>query len=238
MKKGTCVLLAALGMIFVLAACGKADQAETSQTTPGAPQLDVSKMSADEKLAIGTLELEGTDLAVDKEEAGKLLPLWKAVRALKMDDTISTQEMDALYQQIKDSMTSEQVKTIDAMTFESDDINQLMASLGVGFGTAVEQGGNAAQGSSGSRDMGPMPEFSTRDGITTNRRAGSNSNFPAGGGAPPAGGIPEGGMMMFEGRPGENANETGQNAGQAATGRMNNMFIEPLIRLLKDRISP
>jgi hypothetical protein len=237
MKKGPYVLLAALGMIFALTACSKADQATTTQTTPGSPQLDVSKMSADEKLAIGTLKLEGTDLAVDKEEAGKLLPLWKAVRALKMDDTISTQEMDALYQQIKDAMTAEQVKAIDAMTFESEDINQLMASLGVGFGTAVEQAGNAAQGSTEPGDMGPMPEFSTGGGTSTNRRSGSNSNFPSGGGAPPAGGMPEGGVMMFEGRPGENANQTSQNAGQAATGRMNNMFIEPLIRLLKDRIS-
>ena len=243
MNKKLFSLIASLGVIFLLNGCSGTSQETTAQTTPGMPQLNVSEMTADERLAIGTLKLEGTDLAVDKEQATTLLPLWKAVRVLKTDDTISTQEMDALYQQIRNAMTQEQVKAIDAMTFKSEDVNQLMASLGVGFASEAGQAGNSAQNPTGPGDMGFTMEFSTGDGTTTNRRSGSSGGFPPGGGAPPSGGgpsggaMPEGGAMMFDGRPEDDADQTGQNTGQAIKVRMSNMFIEPLIRLLRERIS-
>ncbi len=229
-------LIVAFGMVFVLAACSKSSQATATQTSPSVVEFDTSTMTADEKLAIGTLKLEGTDLAVDKEEAATLLPLWKAVRALKADDTISTEEMEALYQQIKDSMTTEQVKAIDAMSLTSDDIKTLTANLGVGFGSAAEQGSASTEGSSGMPQMPSGAEFSFGDSGSSSERTRSGGGFPSGGGAPPSGGeMPSGGVMMFEGRPGEEANQTSQGTGQTAGGRMNNMFIEPLIRLLKER---
>lgn len=225
MIKNTLKLLTGVGLILLLAACGKSTQEAATQqeATPGMLSFDASTMTEDEKLAIGTLKLEGTGLAVDKEEAQTLLPLWKAVRALKTDETVSEQEMNALYQQIKKTMSAEQVREIDEMTFTSEDINELMANLGVGFGSSSEATSN--QRPSSNSQMPSGGGFPSGGGV------------PPGGGAPPSGGpsgagIPEGGAMMFEGRPEGDSNQTGQNTRQA----MSNMFIEPLIRILRERL--
>ncbi len=191
-------------------------------------EIDSSTMTEDMKLVLGTLKLEDTDLAVDKEEAAVLLPLWKAVRVLKSDDTISTQEMDALYQQIRDAMSAEQIEAIDAMTFSDEDINALIASLGVGFGTTAE--GEEGSGQT-MREMRQIPSgggFPSGDG-------------PSGGGAPP-GDFPGGGELRieggtgFEGMPVTEGDVTTEGTVQSAGNRMLDMLIEPLIRLLKERV--
>lgn len=235
MSKKSLVILAGLGLILLLAACGKSTQEATAQqaSTPGMPTFDASTMTEDEKLAIGTLQLEGTDLAVDKEEAQILLPLWKAARALKMDETVSEQEMEALYQQIRKTMSAQQVQAIDGMTFTSEDINALMANLGVGFGSSDAAASN--QRSSGNSQMPSGGGFPDGGG------------GPSGGGAPPGGGpsisfraggdLPEGGGAMFEGMPGAEGDQSSGGTGQSASSRMTNMFIEPLIRILRDRLS-
>ena len=225
MFKTTLKILAGLGLILLLAACGKSTQEDENQqaATPGMLTFDVSTMTEDEKLAIGTLKLEGTDLAVDKEEAQTLLPLWKAVQALKTDETVSEQEMNALYQQIKKTMSAEQVRAIDEMTFTSEDINELMANLGIGFGSKTE--GTSNQRFSGNSQMPSGGGFP------------SGGGRPSGGGAPPSGGpsgggMPEDGAMMFEGMPEDDSTQTVQNTRQA----MSNMLIEPLIRILRERL--
>jgi hypothetical protein len=106
-----------------LAACAGAGQAETVQTTltPGVP--DPNQMNEQSMLLVGTLKLEGTDLAVTPEQAVELLPLWKAVKTLGSSDTVAQEEIDALYAQIKETMTVEQMAAIDAMTFTREDLS-------------------------------------------------------------------------------------------------------------------
>jgi hypothetical protein len=230
-------IMAIIGIILLasmLAACGSTAQTAASNgsasaaSTPAAggsqngPTLDFSRMTLPEKLAIGTLKLEGTDLAVDAKEAADLLPLWKAVNTLRTSQTISTKEMDALYSQIEGAMTPEQVKEIEGMSLTSEDIQQMMADLGVNFGPG--QMGGANQGSSGSGT-------SQRQGGGTQ---GGPGMMPGGGGPPPEGGFPQGGFDRQQG--GSNAQSTPgavQNPGRR--GGIGMMFIEPLIQLLKGR---
>ena len=228
MFKKSSVVLLCFGLVFVLAACGSTSQAaETQQATPGMVEIDSATMTEDMRLVLGTLKLEDTELAVDKEEAAVLLPLWKAVRVLKSDDTISTQEMDALYQQIRDSMSTEQVKAINAMAFSDKDINTLIASLGVGFGTMAEGEEGSGQMMQGMRQIPSGGGFPSGDG-------------PSGGGAPP-GDFQGGGEMRieggagFEGMPAMEGEVTTEETSRSAGNRMLDMLIEPLIRLLKER---
>ena len=93
-------------------------------------------MTLPEKLAIGTLKLEGTDLAVDSGEAPKLLPLWKAVRALNTSQTISNKEMDSLYGQIEGVMTAEQVRRSRPCPLPLRISGNMMADLGVDLARA------------------------------------------------------------------------------------------------------
>ena len=230
-------IMAIAGIILLasmLAACGSTAQTAASNgsasaaTTPAAgssqngPTLDFSRMTLPEKLAIGTLKLEGTDLAVDAEEAAELLPLWKAVNTLRTSQTISIKEMEALYSQIEGEMTPEQVKEIEGMSLTGEDIQQMMADLGINFGPG--QMGGANQGSSGSG--------------TTQRQGGGTQGgpgmMPGGGGPPPEGGFPQDGLDRQQG--GSNTQSTPgamQNPGRR--GGMGMMFIEPLIQLLKER---
>jgi hypothetical protein len=219
---------------LVLAACGgtartaSTDQFVNASGTPGQfvqQGLDFSKMTLPEKLAIGTLKLEGTDKAVDSEEAKTLLPLWKAVRTLSASETISSKEMDALYSQIEGAMTKEQVKAIEEMSLTREDISKLMADLGINF--IPGQAGNGSQSSTGS---------------TGNQAQGSQTQ-----GEPvmiPIGGPPDAGSIRPGGDPGDFDQQSGNRSTQstpgaglssARRGGMGMIFIEPLITLLKER---
>lgn len=235
MKKKIIAMAGIILLATMLAACGSTAQNSASSgsalaaSTPAAgsgqnrPNLDFSKMTLPEKLAIGTLKLEGTDLKVDAKEAAELLPLWKAVNTLRASQTISTKEMDALYSQIEGAMTPDQVKEIEGMSLTGEDIQQMMADLGVNFGPG--QMGGANQGSSGSG--------------TSQRPEGG---FQGGPGMMPGGGVPPGdggfqGGGGFDRQQGGNNVQTTPGAGQnpSRRGGMGMMFIEPLIQLLKGR---
>ena len=95
----------------------------------GGANFNPSQMSLEEKLAIGTLKLEGTDLAVTAKEANDLLPLWKAVKSLSASDTTAPAEIQALYKQIEGVITSEQTQAIQKMTWTQDDMQALMNSI-------------------------------------------------------------------------------------------------------------
>ncbi|NMC79727.1 MAG: hypothetical protein GYA59_10240, partial [Chloroflexi bacterium] len=153
MKKKTILTVGLLLMLLALAACSGSAPAtstqgqETSQTAGSlSPQgtgtaFNPGEMSTDMKLALGTFQLEDTDLAVTAQQAKDLLPLWKAVRSLSTSQTTSQEEIQALYQQIQETMTPEQVQAIDAMKFDQETISALMQKLGINFSQ-----GNGAPG--------------------------------------------------------------------------------------------
>jgi hypothetical protein len=109
-----------------------------------------------EKLAIGTLKLENTSYALTSKQAGDLLPLWQVYSSLITSDTAAQEEKDALAQQIQETMTSDQMKSIDGMNLTQRDIFSSLQQLGL-----LTQQVNA----------------------NATPQAGGNNNFPGGGGA-------------------------------------------------------
>lgn len=171
MKKLASFILIGLLMILMLAACS----GETAVTATAAAvgvetdsyRLDTDysdALSVQAQLALGTMRLEETDLAVDADLAAELLPLWQAVQSLSNSDTSTPIEVEAVINQIQDTMAVEQIAAIDVMDLTTDSMTAMIES--------------------GELQMGPG-EGSTE---------GSEGGFTPPDGVMPGAGMPEGGM--------------------------------------------
>ena len=115
--------IGALLLILLLAACSSPtvstadDDGIDSDSGPEQLQTLTARLSDDYgdalsvqgQLALGTLQLEETELAVDEALAAELLPLWRAAQSLANSDTAADAEVKAVINQIQDTMTPEQV---------------------------------------------------------------------------------------------------------------------------------
>ena len=81
------------------------------------------------QLQIGTLMLEKTPYAVTPAQAQELLPLWQMLRALQESGTASQIEVEAVFDQIQEAMTPEQLAAIEGMSQE--DMWALFQELGM-----------------------------------------------------------------------------------------------------------
>src|SRR5512143_1412777 len=108
MKKIT--VISTLLLSLFLAACS----AQTASTT-SAGNISAVALPAASRLILGTFKLEGTDHAVTAGQAAQLLPLWQVYRELSSSDTAAQAEVEALVEQIQETMTSSQLKAIYAM---------------------------------------------------------------------------------------------------------------------------
>jgi hypothetical protein len=132
------IVVGLLVLTVVLAACG-GGEADTTTTvdetgqivrangTPFAGWPDDFEMPLSMKLSMGTLMLEETAYAVTPEQAEELLPLWQMLRALQESGTSSQVEVEAVYEQIQQAMTSDQLAAIEEMSPE--DMQALMQEL-------------------------------------------------------------------------------------------------------------
>ena len=125
---------------------------------------------------MGTFNLDGSSNEVSADEAVALLLLWKAVRSLGSSDTIATEEMNALYDQIQETMTSDQVAAIDETQLTRESMTEISQKLG------IELFGN------GGRFGTFTPELQA-----TAQAAGESGQFPPGDFVPPEGGVQGGG---------------------------------------------
>lgn len=157
---------------------GAADSQETGkQSGAGAPggltdQFD-GALSVVGQLALGTVELEDSDLAIDETQAIKLLPLWDAYQSLSQSDTTADIELEAVIKQLSGSMTAEQIAAISAMQLTENRLSELQESGELGFG-GFGRGGGSGSG----------------DGQGSGLRGGGAGGFPGGG---PGGDLPGGG---------------------------------------------
>lgn len=126
-------------------------------------------LSVQGQLALGIVQLEGTDLAVDEAKAAELLPLWQALTSLTNSDTAAPVEIEAVVKQIEETMSPAQIEAIAAMALTTDSLTDLQSSGGLGFG-GFGRGAAATNG----------------DSEATNR--GSGGGFPGGPGGDFAGG--------------------------------------------------
>ncbi len=149
------------------AAAGAAQSATVAQPV-GATTLSENYADAlpvASQVILGSLKLDAGDaagtaqaLAIDADEAGKLLPLWQAYQSLSASDNTAAAELEALVNQIAGTMRPEQVQAIAAMQLTADDVGEVMRALGPGsFGGGSEGRDNAAMGGAAGGFAGPPP---------------------------------------------------------------------------------
>ena len=181
MKKALMFIILGLLLLSTTACGGAANASTTTQTTDSPLTTDYENaLPIPLQLVVGTFKLEDTKNLVDAQEASQLLPLWKAVRSLSNNDSTAQEELDALFKQIEETMTPEQIQAIAAMHLTRQDMVEVAQERGLNFGA-------------GARFGNLDPEMQA-----TIDAARQSSEFPQGGftGGPGGGGvpIPEGGF--------------------------------------------
>lgn len=165
-------------------------------------------MTLEFRLAPGTLKLEGTAHAVTSDEARQLLPLWQKVKTLSADSNTTQSDLQTVYKQIQDAMTSSQIQTIEQMSLNQSDIQALAQTYNI----QMPQGG--------SFNGGGFPTLSPEERAT---RAAIRTLTPG------AGANRTGGQNNTGGGQGGNGFRGGRGFG------FNQLFIDPLIQLLQQR---
>ena len=145
---------------LLLTACGNTQvgSAQTSNNLPAVTQL-----------ALGTLQLKGTDQAVTNDQAQELLPLWQIYQELSNSDNAAQAEFEAVAEQIQETMTAEQMQAITDMKLTQQDVSEVVQAHKITSSNSNSNSNNA-------------------------NSAPSNSGMPAGG-PPEAGGAPFGNGM-------------------------------------------
>lgn len=221
-------VLMALGVLVACSSNNASVQASSNGTgnAAGTPQpFNPASLPLESKLAIGILKLEGTDLAITKDQATTLLPLWKAVKNLASSNTTTQDEMNALYQQIEETLTPQQLNEIKAMTWTNQELQALMQTYGID--TSALAGPQAASGLSQEERATRVAQFQAQGG--GNFRGGEPGFQPPAGGGDP-GFVP----------PAENGAQRTPDPTRIASRRqmgMNRIFIDPLIKLLEQKVA-
>lgn len=232
MKKKTIIAIAVLLVLVALAACSSlklpgTTSAQAASNTQGQQRnnFDPSKMTVEQKLAIGTLKLQDTPNAITADEAKNLLPLWKAVKSLGASNTSSADEVTALYKQIEDTMTPAQIDAIKTMTWTQTDMTALFQKYGIQQGNF----GNLTADQRATR----VAQFQQNNGNRTGGNGGGGGVFVGGGGFPGGGGgFPGGGGT---GQNGQNATQRTPVPGGSGrrAGGLNMMLADPIIKMLQ-----
>jgi len=234
MKKYIFLITSIFGLINLVACGNLAGSQVSNQTngnlqstsnsnvfTAGGTQGSKSLLSTDYEnalsvtmqLIIGSFKLEGTQNAIDAATAKNLLPLWQAVKALGSSDTTSAVEMEALYKQIEETMTPEQIEAISAMRLTREDMVQVTQQMGLSY---------SASGRFGN--------------LTPEQQATAQAARQSGQGFPP-GGIPGG--EPFGGGQGGGFNPQQQSTAFARpTGApiVNTVFVDAIIKFLQAKV--
>jgi hypothetical protein len=171
-------VVAVFALLLVLVACSKASDSTDSTN-------DIGSLSQEMQLLVGTFKLEDTDLAVTADQAEQLLPLWQTLQSLATSSTAATEEINAVVNQIKSTMTTQQIDEITAMKLTQQDVMSVMGDAGLSFGRSdASSTPNASSGS----DQGGFPggDFPMSGGAAPS----GGGRMPSGGGGFPAGGGP------------------------------------------------
>ncbi|MDO9300587.1 MAG: hypothetical protein Q7T89_04350 [Anaerolineales bacterium] len=163
-------------LALVLASCS--GTAATAPTTGGdiyvSQNLPVDyegALAVRNQLALGTLELSQTELAISAEQAQTLLPLWQALRSTQQSGGTAQAEVSALLTQIEAAMTPEQLQAIASMKLLQTDMQDWATANGITLGNG---GGTPGQGSGMSAEARATKQAA--EGITTSS-GGSGSKL-------------------------------------------------------------
>ena len=108
------------------------------------------------QLALGTMLLDDSDLAIDGEQAAALLPLWQAVQSLTTSGTAADAEISAVFSQIQAGMTTEQFVAIADMQLTQEALRSLVQEgvIAIDVGD-VKRGSTDDAAGGGARGGGP-----------------------------------------------------------------------------------
>ena len=218
--KRTFLFSVLVSLSILLSACTSASgSANSFRTGGGSPRT----LTPEAKLAIGTIKIDNTKLAVDSAEAGKLLPLWQLLNQLNSSTSAAPQEITAVVNQIQSTMTPEQTSAISSMQITSADMFALFQQQGQANGA----GGLRPSGGTGT---------SNRSGGTRNGGGGGQFFFAGGGGGgafPGGGGFGGGANRTGTGTP---TASQGSSTSQTAANRSSIFLVNEVIRLLQGKI--
>ncbi len=122
-----------VSLTLILVACGGANSAANTATTVLNEDYP-DALTVQTQLTLGILKLEETDLAVESAQAAELLTLWQAIRSLSSSDITAEGEIDAIVNQILETMSPEQLDAIAAMELTEEGILELTQELGIARG--------------------------------------------------------------------------------------------------------
>ncbi len=144
-------------------------------------------VSVEMQLLLGTLKLEGTELAVTTEQANVLLPLWTNFKTIsestmpaqggmgqgQPNATPQPQTFDAeaqaqiaeVVKQIQASMTPEQIKVIAAMQITQEIAQAILQEQGLTIGNPQQESGNGGQPPQGDMPQGTPPADGMQQGM-------------------------------------------------------------------------
>ena len=130
MKKVT-LGIGGLTLVLLLVACGASSEVGNAPTTESVALSEAYEdaLPLPAQLALGSLQLEETDLAINKAQADQLLPLWQAYQTLSVGDKTAEAELSALVKQIQGAMSAEQIATIAEMRLTTENATELMGDL-------------------------------------------------------------------------------------------------------------
>ena len=108
------------------------------------------------QLALGTMLLEDSDLAIDGDQAAALLPLWQAVQSLTTSGTAADAEISAVFNQIQAGMATEQIAAIADMQLTPEAMRSLVQEgvISIDVGDVKRDSSDEATGG-GARGGGP-----------------------------------------------------------------------------------
>jgi len=208
MKKVTFYIVM-LTLVFALVACGGANTTGTAVSDGTSSGNTSGELSLSTQLLIGTLKLEGTDLAVDAQQASELLPLWQAYNELMTSDTAAQAEIDAVVTQIQETINPQQLQAITDMKLTQQDEFSLMQELGL---------------------------VTNRPNASGTPQASFGQGNPGEGFVPGAGGVPDGGQGFDPQQMATAQASRGQSSGTSE--RIPTPLLNALIALLQKRAQP
>ena len=210
------IALTTFAILSVLVACS---QTSTSTGSTG----NSASLSTEAQLLVGTFKLEDTDLAVSSDQAKQLLPLWQTLQSLTSSSTAASEEISAVVDQIKSTMTSSQTAKITAMKLTQTDIMSIMNQAGVSLNGA-------------SSTTTPMPRGGFPSGGGTQGGGAPGGGAPGGAGGPPSGGFPGGGDPGIDIAPGGASSTPQANRPAGMGNQVPPPLLNALIQLLQKKI--
>ena len=244
------LIASVLVLIFTLAACGGSsapanDSAASANTAAGditsaqpasvdgTPQPGLpfqGNMPDSMVLAYGIFQLEDSDVPIDATQAAQLLPLWKAARSLSASDTVATAEIEALWKQIRNTLTTEQQQVIDSTDFSPEQF----AALGEKYGLTLGFGPGGGQMDESTR---ATVEALRASGQMPQRGQGGGMGLGPGGEGGIIVGGPGGGEIAAGGDPSAMQTAVAENGGtRGARMGLNSALLDAIITFLEGKV--